>query len=195
MECLKAIGSRRSIRRYRQKPIPVADLLKLADAGRLAATGGNRQPWEFIIVYQKTLSATLFPFLAWLAGDGDPPPGKEPTAYIVILGDAQRSSHWQLDCAAAAQNILVAAWALGLGSCWLASVRWEKIRQLLDIPDHLEGFAIISLGYPAQKVMIEEGREERLPERDLSERLHLPKRTREKIVHLNGYGGHLKVPG
>jgi nitroreductase len=168
------------------------DLLKLADVGRLAATGGNRQPWEFIIVHQKELADQIFPCLAWLAGDGNPPPGREPTAYIIILGDPQRSNHWQLDCAAAAQNILVAAQALKLGSCWLGSVKWSKVRGLLSIPDVLEGFGVISLGYPAQVVLIEEGGGERLPTRDERGILHLAKRRKEEVAHLNRYGHHPK---
>lgn len=188
MDLLEAIISRRSIRRYQQRPVALEALLKLTDAGRLAATGGNRQPWEFIIVHQKELVETLFPCLAWLAGDGHPPAGMEPVAYMVILGDPQRSAHYQLDCAAAAQNILVAAQVLGLGSCWLGSVDWRTVRQLLNIPDHLEGFGVVSLGYPAQKVVIEAGMDDRLPKRDEQGVLHLSKRSREELVHLNRYG-------
>ena len=188
MDLLKVITSRRSIRRYRQRPVVLEDLLKLTEAGRLAATGGNRQPWEFLIVNKKELADQVFLCLAWLAGDGDPPPGMEPVAYIVILGDPQRSSHYQLDCAAAAQNILMAAQALGLGSCWLGSVQWKKVRGLLGIPDYLEGFGIISLGYPAQEVVVEEGGEERLPSRDEKGVVHLSKRKLEELVHLNRYG-------
>jgi nitroreductase len=175
------------MRRYQQKAIPPDHLQKLADAGRLAATGGNRQPWEFIVVQQEELVDQTFPCLAWLAGDGDPPSGMEPTAYIIILGDPRRSNHWQLDCAAAAENILVAAQVLGLGSCWLGSVQWSKVREILDIPDHLEGFGVISLGYPAQEVVVDE-REGRLPERDEQGVLVLPKRPRERVVHVDGYG-------
>jgi nitroreductase len=188
MDLLRIITSRRSIRRYQQRPLALEDLLSLTKAGRLAASGGNRQPWEFIIVHQREPVEALFPCLAWLAGDGDPPPGMEPVAYIVILGDPQRSGHYQLDCAAAAQNILLAAQALGLGSCWLGSVDWRKVRQLLDIPEHLEGFGIISLGYPAQKVVVEEGVADRLPKRDEKGVLHLSKRSQEELVHLNRYG-------
>lgn len=189
MQHLHSILTRRSIRRYQQKPVPPEQLQMLADAGRLAATGGNRQPWAFVIIQQKELVDKIFPCLAWLAGDGDPPGSMEPTAYIVILGDPQRSSHWQLDCAAAAENILVAANALGLGSCWLGSVQWNKVRTLLEFPAPLEGFGVISLGYPAQKVVVEEG-EGRLPERDEEGVLHLPKRHRDEVVHLDGYGCH-----
>jgi nitroreductase len=188
MRFLELIYTRRSIRRYQQKPVALEDLLKLTNAGRLAATGGNRQPWEFIIVHQKKLVATLFPSLAWLAGDGDPPPGMEPTAYIIILGDPQRSNHYQLDCSAAAQNILVAAHSLGLGSCWLGSVEWHKVQELFGIPDHLEGFGVISLGYPAQEVRIEEGGEVRLPERDGQGVLKVPKRKLREVVSLDRYG-------
>lgn len=188
MRFLELINSRRSIRRYQQRSTGLEDLLKLANAGRLAATGGNRQPWEFIIVHQKKLVDALFPCLAWLAGDGDPPPGMEPAAYIVILGDPQRSSHYQLDCAAAAQNILVAAHSLGLGSCWLGSVEWRRVRELFGIPDHLEGFGVISLGYPAQEVRIKEGGEARLPERDEQGILKLPKRRLGDVMSLDRYG-------
>jgi nitroreductase len=154
----------------------------------LAATGGNRQPWEFIIVHQKELVDSLFARLAWLAGDGDPPQGMEPVAYIVILGDPQRSSHYQLDCAAAAENILLCAHALGLGGCWIGSVQWKRVQKLLAIPEHLDGFAVISLGYPAQEVVIEEGGDDRLPKRDEKGVLHLSKLSSEELVHLNRYG-------
>lgn len=187
MDLLENIENRRSIRRYQRRPIALKDLLRLVNAGRLAATGGNRQPWEFIIVHQKELVDSLFPCLAWLAGDGDPPRGMEPAAYIVILGDAQRSSHYQLDCAAAAENILIFAQALGLGSCWIGSVQWKRVQKLLAIPEHLDGFAVISLGYPAQEVVIDEGSDDRLPKRDEKGILHLPKRLKEEIVHLNRY--------
>ena len=191
MDMLESIFTRRSIRRYQRKTVALEDLLKLADAARLAATGGNRQPWEFIIVHKKELVDALFPCLAWLAGDGDPPRGMEPVAYIVILGDPQRSAHHLLDCAAAAQNILLAAHALALGSCWIGSVQWKKVSRLLAIPENLDGFAVISLGYPAQEVTVEDRKEARLPERDEAGVLHLPKRKKEELVHLNRYGQRL----
>jgi nitroreductase len=192
MDLFEAIHRRRSIRRYQQWPVALDDLLKLANAGRLAATGGNRQPWEFIIVHQKELVDSLFPCLAWLTGDGDPPLGMEPVAYIVILGDPQRSAHYQLDCAAAAENVLLAAHALGLGSCWIGSVQWKKVRGLLAIPEHLEGFGVLSLGYPAQEVRICGGKASRLPERDGHGVLNVPKRNLDELVNLNRYGQHPK---
>jgi nitroreductase len=85
---------------------------------------------------------------------------------------------------------LVAANALGLGSCWLGSVEWKKVKKILDIPDRLEGFAVIALGYPAQEVVVEEGGDERLPRRDERGVLRVPKRTRDAVVHLNQYRDH-----
>ena len=88
MDIYEVIKKRRSIRRFKQDEIPLGILEKLVDAARFAPSGGNIQPWEFIIVNDKELLDKVFETLAWagyIAPEGTPPEGKRPTAYICLL--------------------------------------------------------------------------------------------------------------
>ena len=107
MDTLEAIHKRRSIRRYTDDAIPKADLATIVDAGRLAATGSNRQPWDFVVVTDRTMIAQFKVAGAWIATAG---------AVIVVVMDPV-SRWWVEDGAAAIENMLLASTALGYGAC------------------------------------------------------------------------------
>ncbi|MCX6038525.1 MAG: nitroreductase family protein [Chloroflexi bacterium] len=109
MDTLEAIRKRRSIRRYTDDAIPKADLETIVDAGRLAATGNNRQPWDFVVVTDRTMIERFKVSGAWIEKAG---------AVIVVVMDPV-SSWWVEDGAAAIENMLLASTALGYGACWV----------------------------------------------------------------------------
>src|SRR5512138_1061803 len=109
MDALEAIRTRRSIRRYKAGEIPRCDLETIVDAARLAATGSNQQPWDFIVVKDKPTIVDLQVTGEWI---------KEANAVIVVVMNP-RSRWWVEDGAAAIQNMLLASTALGYGSCWV----------------------------------------------------------------------------
>ena len=143
MDTLEAIRNRRSIRRYKGGAIPQADLEAIVNAGRLAATGSNQQPWDFIVVTEKPAIANLKVSGAWIVNAG---------AVIVVVMDP-RSRWWIEDGAAAIENMLLASTALGYGSCWVegdALPHEDMIRSLLGIPPDRRVMALIPIGIPAE---------------------------------------------
>lgn len=182
MELEQAIAARRSIRRFAQRPVPRAALRAIADAGRLAASAGNRQPCRFAAVSGPDLVQALFEQVAWLAAAGDPPPGARPTAYLVILADAETTRNYGSDCAAAAQNMLLAAHGRGLGACWIGSVNRDRVRELLGIPPQLEIYSVIALGYPAERAAIIDGSDDLAVTRDADGVIQVPKRALDDVL-------------
>ena len=143
MDALEAIRTRRSIRRYKNAVIPKNDLETIVDAGRLAATGSNRQPWDFIIVTEKPVIINFKVSGAWI---------EEASAVIVVVMDP-RSRWWIEDGAAAIENMLLASTALGYGSCWVegdALPHEEMIKSLLGIPSDRRVMALVPIGLPAE---------------------------------------------
>jgi len=121
---------------------------KILEAGRQAPSAGNRQPWHFIVVtdeeIKKELSTGLFNRHI-----------KDSAFTIVGCAD---TGLWQIgtrrwsiiDTTIALQNMVVAAWAMGVGSCWIGDFN-EEVKQLLSIPNNWNVVALVSFGYPAEK--------------------------------------------
>ena len=138
--------SRRSIRRYEQKEIPKDVLDKILDAARQAPSAANKQPWHFIVVtdpeIKKELSKGMFNrFIK------DTP--------VTIVGCAHKdliAGKWSIvSTTIALQNMVIAAWAMGVGSCWIGDFNQEKVKKLLGIPERWNVVALVSFGYPAEK--------------------------------------------
>lgn len=194
-QALALIRSRRSIRRFGQRPIDRKILLELVDVARYAPSAANQQPIEYIIIDEPGLRDALFDCLAWAAHirpRRDPAPQHRPTAYITVLRHTARElgNLGPADAAAAIQTILLAAWSLGIGSCWLGSVNRQKARDLLGVPASHKIDSVIALGYPAETPVAQTTRDEAtvyyLDEADV---LHVPKRPLEAIVYVNGFAG------
>lgn len=142
-DLLKVIYRRRSIRRYERRPIPDETLRLILEAGRLAPSARNRQPWYFVVVRRPELKRKLI-FSSWNSFMED--------ASAVIVGCGDSREKWAVvDVSIALQNMVIAAEALGLGSCWIGHFVEEDVKKALRIPDHLRVVAMITLGYPAEK--------------------------------------------
>jgi nitroreductase len=143
MDALEAIRKRRSVRQYTGDPIPREDLEKIVDAGRLAATGSNRQPWDFIVVTDREMIHRLKVASQWMEKAG---------AIIAVVLDP--SSRWWLeDGSAAVENMLIASTALGYGSCWLEGYtlpREEEFKELLGIPEGKRLLTLVPIGVPTE---------------------------------------------
>jgi len=152
MEALQAIMSRRSIRKYEQRPIDPETVEKLLRAAMAAPSAGNQQTWRFIVVTDRArldrLSATS-PYAGMLE--------HAPLA-IVVLGDTENEKHrdyWVEDCSAAMENLLLAAHALGLGAVWLGyhpnDDRKERLRDEFGLPENIQPLGVASIGHPAEE--------------------------------------------
>jgi nitroreductase len=143
MDALEAIRTRRSIRKFTPAPIPKADLETIVDAGRLAASGSNKQPWDFIVVTDHATIAKFREAGAWI---------EQAAAVIAVFLDPQ-SRWWVEDGAAAIQNMMLAGTALGYGSCWVegnALPREGEYKTLLGVPEQKRILALVPFGVPAE---------------------------------------------
>jgi nitroreductase len=151
MEAIDAILTRRSVRRYTDRPVPDDVVTELLKAAMAAPSAQNQQPWQFIVVRERSLlekMAEVSEYAKML---------RHAQAAVVVCGDLsdERSpGFWIEDCAAATQNLLLAAHALGLGAVWIGvyprEERVERLRDLFGPPQKVIPFAVISLGYPAE---------------------------------------------
>ena len=143
---------RRSIRAYTSEPVTHEHVEALLRAGMAAPSAGNQQPWQFVVIRDKGLLSAItevHPYSKML-----------PFAQIAILvcGDPRSGKwpqYWDQDCAAATENMLIAAEQLGLGSVWLGvhplTERVEGVRALLGIPDSIVPFSLLPVGWPAER--------------------------------------------
>jgi nitroreductase len=178
----QAIASRRSIRRFAQDPVTPEELRAIAEAGRMAASAGNRQPCRFLVASRPEQVGRLHEHVAWLAGAGSPPPGKQPTAYLVILADPHVNRNYVSDCAAAAQNMLLAAHGRGLGACWIGSVGRDAVRDLMRIPADLEIYGVIALGWPGEEALARDSETDMVVTRDPAGTVRVPKRRLDDVL-------------
>lgn len=186
MKVFEAAIKRRTIRKFSQKKIENDILVRYIDAARVSPSAANMQPVKYVIVNNDETVKGLFPFVKWaayIAPNGNPQKGEEPTAYIVILADTNvRKAGYEYDIGAAAQTILLCAEEDGIGSCWMQAIDRDKIRSLLNIEDQYEVNSVLSLGYPAEDSQVEDENGAIKYYKDENGTLHVPKRKREDIL-------------
>jgi len=145
METFEAIRTALAVRRFKDTPIPEPIVREIVEAGRLTASGGNRQPWHFIVVqYKETLHQ-----LGQLARTG-PYIAQAPMAVVVATDPT--SPYAISDCSRAVQDMILAAWSEGVGSNWVGFNNLPEINPVLGIPQEVSVLAIVPFGYPAQNI-------------------------------------------
>jgi len=186
MDIEEAIKKRRTIRRFKQDPIPSETLQKLIDYARIAPAASNIQSVEYIIVESPAMSEKMFPLVRWASSlpkeKRTPESGRQPTAYIIVLVNTNiKKSYYEFDVGAAVENILLGAVSFGIGTCWMGSIKGKDIRVLLDIPDFYEIKHVISLGYPDETSVIESYKDSFKYWKEGNE-MHVPKRKLENLI-------------
>jgi len=165
MEVFEAIKKRRSIRRFRLETIPDETLMSILEAGRLAPSAGNRQPWRFIVVKdaerKRVLAETTNNYLFVT----------DASVVVVALGDPNASPRWfRQDPMIAMEHIVLAATSLGYGTCWIGGFDEEEVKRVLGVPERLAVIAMLPIGVP----------DESPPPR--------PRKALGEIVYLEEYG-------
>ena len=147
MSLLDLILSRRSIRSYENKDITKEVLQQILETGRQAPSAANRQPIRFVIVNDHDILKNLCDNLITRFVKYAP---------VAIVGCADIKSlltgKWAVvDATIAMQNMVIAAWTLGIGSCWIGACNEKKVKELLKIPDKWKVVALLTFGYPAEQ--------------------------------------------
>jgi len=151
-ECIK---TRRSIRKYKVKEIDWEKIVRIVDAGKFAPSAGNIQNWKFVVVrddsVREKLSAAAFD-QDWM---------NDAPVHIVVVGEPSKAQRFYgargerlytiQGCAAAVENMLLVAYELGLGSCWVGAFDEGKVKRVLNMTEDVVPQAIITIGYADEK--------------------------------------------
>ena len=142
LDTLTCIRTRREIRDYEDKQLPPEVLQRILEAGRLAPSSKNSQPWHFIVVRDnETLRkiSDLTPTGKHIA--------KAPVAIVVVMDGAKLP---EIDGTRAIQNMVLAAWSLGVGSCWVTNFYEDGVKELLGVPPRMKLITVMPFGYPIE---------------------------------------------
>jgi nitroreductase len=144
MSLLDVIVSRRSIRNYKAEEVPQGTMERILEAGRYAPSADNEQPWHFIVVTEPEIKEKLSKG-RWNSFIRD-------SAFTVVgcayTGDAYARKWSTVDTTIALQNMVIAAWSLGIGSCWVGDFEEAEVKRILDVPKDWRIISLISFGYP-----------------------------------------------
>lgn len=157
MEIQKALLNRRSIRKYKDQKIIKENIDKILKAAMYAPSAMNLQAWHFIVIDDKEImieTIKSIPYAEIL---------RQSATAIIVCGDSsvEKNESWLLqNCSAAIQNILISAYGLGIGSCWIAihgmDDVYKNIKTQFKLPENIVPVSLISLGYPDEEVTAEE---------------------------------------
>ena len=150
MNILDAIKTRRSIRKYKPDPLPEGDLKKIMAAAQLAPSAGNKQPWRFIVVRdpeKRRRLAEVARKQLWIADAG---------VIVVALAMDKKSpevyERWaERDVMTAVEHMVLAAWELGYGTCWIGAFQEDEVKELLGIPKEMTVINLLPIGIPDQE--------------------------------------------
>ncbi len=152
MSILKAIKERRSVRSYRQDPVPQDVLLRVLEAVRQSPSGKNLQPWKFILVRNPSLKQRIAE-----ASNGQFFMAEAPLIVVACgypdkcysrMGNYMKS--WPVDVAVAMEHLILQAQEEGLGTCWIGAFEEKDVKSILNIPDDVRVLALTPLGFPAE---------------------------------------------
>ena len=145
---IDTIYDRRSVRKYLDKDVNPDLVDEILRAAMYAPSGCNKQPWHFVVFNEKGIIKQIkdmHPYASALA---------TAPVCIMVCGDTEKEmaeGFYQVDCSAAIENMILAAKALGLDTCWMGIYPWKDVMasfsQKFALPEHVKPFALISLGY------------------------------------------------
>lgn len=150
-EVVDLLAGRRTVRRYTDEAVSNQEIAEVLQAGLEAPSYLDRRPQHFVVIRDKEIQKQLGAIL------GVRPYVQDASVVIALLGDPRASVTWDLDLAASAENMLIAASGLGLGAAWAGNPRgaaWDdrvaQMRELLGVPDVFGMLGLISVGHPAE---------------------------------------------
>ena len=146
-EFLKFVKERRSIRSFQDKDILDKEIEMILEAGRWTPSASNRQPWEFIVIKDKEIKLKV----AKTASYGMFM--KEAPVLIAIIGKTRISPKWYIiDTSLVTMNMMLMAWSLGIGTCWIGTMNRERAREVLKLKETDYVATILPFGYPEGEI-------------------------------------------
>ncbi|OPY49396.1 MAG: nitroreductase A [Methanosaeta sp. PtaU1.Bin060] len=149
MDLMEAIRGRRSIRSFLDRPVEDEKLQAVLEAGRLAPSARNMQDWRFIVVKDEPTRHRLAEAARKQAFVGQAP------VVIAACGTSDLvmtcgQPAYAIDVAIAVDHMTLAAFSLGLGTCWIGAFYEDQVKEILGVPESARVVALLPLGYPAE---------------------------------------------
>ena len=155
MEVMEFLRTRRTYRRFAQRPVAPEILTEAVDAARIASCGNNRQTLKYMIVQSPEAVNAVQPLVHWAASlppeQGCPKPGEQPVAFIAVLQDERLPGCSDTDVGLAMGSLTAAAWGHGVGSCLMGSIDRPALTKLLALPEGVTLRYMVALGYPSHQ--------------------------------------------
>lgn len=152
---MEFLRTRRTYRRFEQRPVAPELLTEAVEAARIASCGNNRQTLKYMIVQSPAMVAAAQPLVHWAASlppeQGCPKPGEQPVAFIAVLQDERLPGGSDTDAGLAMGSMTAAAWAHGVGSCLMGSIDRPALTQLLGLPEGVKLRYMVAFGYPSHQ--------------------------------------------
>ena len=143
MDAFRCIRTKRELRDYEDRLIPEEVILRILEAGRLAPSSKNSQPWHFVVVQDKSTLKAL---------SQTTPTGahieRAPMAIALLMENAKLP---EIDGTRAMQNMILAAWEQGVASCWITNFDETQVKRILSTPEHLRLITVVPFGYAKEK--------------------------------------------
>ena len=157
MDTFECIRKRRDLRSFIGREVNDETIIKIIEAGRLAPSAMNLQPWHFIVIKDKQTIRALGPLCTSGSFIVD------ASFAIVVVTDPSNKWH-EIDGARAVQNMVLSGWNEGVGCCWIGAIDRQKVKELLNIPPKLHVLTILPFGYPEQFTVKRKKNRKRLDE-------------------------------
>ncbi len=139
---LEFLKNRRAIRSFKEKKISDKEIEMILEAGRWAPSASNRQPWEFIVIKNEEKKQKLAKLARYGGFIGDAP------IVIAIIGKIKQNPRWYIqDTSLVSMNMMLMAWALGVGTCWIGSMDREKAKKILGLGENDFVLTVLPMGY------------------------------------------------
>ena len=159
----EAVRTVLAVREYHDKPIPDDVIGRIVEAGHLSASGGNVQPWHFVVVRDRAALKEL----GGLVASG---PYIASAAAAIVVAYEKAHNLGLSDVSRAIQSMILVAWGDGVGSNWTGFARLDGVRKKVGLPDDYEVVAVVPLGYPKRKIGL--GKKKRKPLADVASAEH-----------------------
>lgn len=158
MSVMETLASRRTYRRFAQKPVPPDVVADLIEAVRLSSCGANRQAVRLVIVDKPGDVARVQPLVKWAAylppEQGTPKEDELPTLYVAVVQDTSIPGDLNTDTGIALANLTLAAWDKGVGSCIMGAIDRPRLTELLGLSAPFTLHTMVALGYPTHRARV-----------------------------------------
>lgn len=158
MSVMESLLTRRTYRRFAQRPVPEDVIADIVEAVRLSSCGANRQAVRLVIVDKPADVARVQPLVKWAAylppEQGTPKAGELPTLYVAVVQDTSIPGDLDTDTGIALANMTLVAWDKGVGSCIMGAIDRPRLTALLGLPEGMKLHTMVAFGYPTHSARI-----------------------------------------